>query len=224
MASKAIRRWYIAGGIFLLLGLPAIWIIFLGGLEFHAKSLPYYGPKVPLGGKDTQYHTVGPFVFTDHNGKQITEADFDSCIYIANIFFSTCPDVCPNMNSNLRIIANAFRDNPKIKFISHTVDPETDSLPVLKEYARRLDADRLKWHFVTGSKADVYATAVDDYLLGVKDDKASNFMHSDRLVLVDPDKHIRGVFNGTAGQKENNQAIDAVKALLFEIREKAHRK
>ena len=93
MASKATRRWFIAGGIFLVLGLPVLWIVFLGKLEFHAKSLPYYGPKVPMGGKDTQYHQVGPFVFTDHNGKLITESEFDSCVYIANIFFIISPRV-----------------------------------------------------------------------------------------------------------------------------------
>jgi protein SCO1 len=224
MAMSKGRKLAIAGGLFLLIGMPVLWITFLRGLEFHATPLPYHGPKTPLGGNDTLYHTVGPFSFTDHNGKTITEADFDSCVYIANIFFASCPDVCPTMNSNLRIIANAFRDNPKVKFISHTVDPESDSLPVLREYARQLDADNLHWHFVTGNKRDIYTQAVDDYLLGVKDDKASNFMHSDRLVLVDPDKHIRGVFVGTAGQRENNQAIDAVKALLFEIRAKKHRK
>jgi protein SCO1/2 len=111
-----------------------------------------------------------------------------------------------------------------VKFISHTVDPDSDSIPVLRAYADRHDASNLKWSFVRGPKSETYSVAVDDYLLGVKDDKASNFMHSDRLVLVDRNKHIRGIFNGLAGQVENNKAIDAVKALIFEEREQARHK
>jgi len=224
MAATVGRRIAIFGGLFLLIGLPILWIMFLRELEFHAKPIPYYGPKFVNDKGDTVYHQVGPFEFTDQYGKKVTEQDFDSCIYIANIFFASCPDVCPKMNSNLRIIAHAFRDNPKVKFISHTVDPESDSLPVLRAYADRHDAANLKWYFVTGSKPEIYSVAVDDYLLGVKDDKASNFMHSDRLVLVDRNKHIRGIFNGTAGQPENNKAIDAVKALIFEEREQSRHK
>jgi protein SCO1/2 len=224
MAAPLGRKLAIFGGLFLLIGLPILWIMFLRELEFHGKPIPYYGPKFVNEKGDTVYHQVGPFEFTDQYGKRISNTDFDSCIYFANIFFSTCPDVCPRMNSNLRIIANAFKDNPKVKFISHTVDPDTDSLPLLRAYADRHDATKLKWSFVRGSKVETYSVAVDDYLLGVKDDKASNFMHSDRIVLVDRNKHIRGIFNGTAGQLENNKAIDAVKALIFEEREQARHK
>ena len=118
---------------------------------------------------------------------------------IADFFFTTCGTICPKMTINLSEIQKAFANNPKVKLLSHTVFPETDSVPVLKAYAKKHHVDNTKWNLVTGDKKEIYTMARKSYL-AVKLGKPSelyDMVHTENFVLVDTKKRVRGFYDGT---------------------------
>ncbi len=142
--------------LFLLIVLPLSWALFWKFRSFDAPTLPVYYPEDVNEKGDTVYHQIGNYKMVDQNGDTFSPSNLDSCIYVANFFFTKCQSICPPMNRNMRFIAEKMAYAPNIHFVSHTVDPESDSVPVLKEYARIRNASKLKWHFLTGSKANIY--------------------------------------------------------------------
>ena len=180
------------------------------------NTLPYYGEKyIPEGGKstDTVYYTVPDFKLVSQTGDTITQKNLDGFIYIANFFFASCKDVCPKMNAKVATVYENLKEFSEVKFISHTVDPENDSVPVLKAYASKFHADPTIWYFVTGSKEAMYH-AGQGYLLPVSiEDKTID--HSQQLLLIDKSKHIRGIYDGLE-DIEIRRLKEDVKMLLYE--------
>ncbi|SHG42526.1 protein SCO1/2 [Flavobacterium segetis] len=147
----------------------------------------------------SKYHTIADFSFTNQNGKTITQKDYEGKIYVADFFFTTCATICPKMTTNLSEIQTAFANNPKVKLLSHTVFPETDTVPVLKAYAKEHNVDDSKWNLVTGDKKEIYAMARKSYLavkLG-KPEELYDMVHTENFVLVDAKKRVRGFYDGT---------------------------
>lgn len=178
------------------------------------KTLPIYNPadvNPELVDSTVQYkskyHTIADFSFTNQNGKTITQKDYEGKIYVADFFFTTCGSICPKMTSNLSEIQTAFANNPKVKLLSHTVFPETDSVPVLKAYAIKHNVNDSKWNLVTGDKKEIYTMARKSYL-AVKLGKPSelyDMVHTENFVLVDTKKRVRGFYDGT--KKEDIQRL-----------------
>lgn len=170
------------------------------------KTLPIYNPadvNPELVDSTVQYkskyHTIADFSFINQNGKTITQKDYEGKIYVADFFFTTCGSICPKMTTNLSEIQTAFANNPKVKLLSHTVFPETDSIPVLKAYAIKHNVDDSKWNLVTGDKKQIYTMARKSYL-AVKLGKPSelyDMVHTENFVLVDTKKRVRGFYDGT---------------------------
>lgn len=147
----------------------------------------------------SKYHTIADFSFINQNGKIITQKDYEGKIYVADFFFTTCGSICPKMTTNLSDIQKAFTNNPKVKLLSHTVFPETDSVPVLKAYAKKHQVDDNKWNLVTGDKKEIYTMARKSYL-AVKLGKPSelyDMVHTENFVLVDTKRRVRGFYDGT---------------------------
>ncbi len=143
-------------------------------------------------------HRVGDFSFVDQDGGTVTEADFEGKIYVANFFFVHCTAICPTMRTNLAKIQEAYRDDDAVLLLSHTVMPETDTVPVLQNYATVNNVISGKWHLVTGSREAVYALARDAYFADLEADLTEdNILHSENFFLVDQHRRIRGVYNGT---------------------------
>lgn len=173
---------------------PLAWGLLWKYSKTSYRKLPIMGTVEMTG--DTTPWVIPNFSFIDQNGDSISQKDFEGKVYVANFFFATCPDVCPRMNRNLHMVYEKFKKEPLLKFISHTVHPEHDSVPVLAEYASKLQVDAKKWHFVTGRKKDIYTIAEESYkAVTVEGDKPANFIHSDKLILVDKEKHIRGIYD-----------------------------
>lgn len=184
-------KFLILGTIFLA---PTIWGLFWKFSKTSYNKLPVMG-EIEMTG-DTTPWLVPDFSFISQTGDSVTQKNFEGKIYVANFFFASCPDVCPKMNRNLHLVYEKFKKHPDIKFISHTVDPENDTLEVLSEYAKKMHVDNTKWYFVTGRKLDIYNLAENAYkAVAVSGDKPSTFIHSDKLVLVDKEKHIRGIYD-----------------------------
>lgn len=146
-------------------------------------------------------HKVGRFSFLNQDGQVITEKEVEGKIEVVEFFFTTCKGICPKMNDNMVSVYDAFRNDPEVVILSHTVDPETDTVEQMKRYSLKYDADPSKWMFLTGTKDSLYSMALNDYLISVADStvdpKNPIFIHSPYFVLVDKTKKVRGFYNGT---------------------------
>jgi protein SCO1/2 len=212
------------GRILILLSiiiLPCLFWLLLTTGKNHYKHLEVFGPKDVDAKGDTVYHTIPAFSFTNQEGKTISDKDIDGKIYVASFFFASCPSICPKMNEALRGVTDNFKDIPDIKFLSFTVDPEQDSVPVLKEYAAKRNADPNRWWFLTGNKDSIYTLAREGYLVPAAAGKtAEDFFHSQDFILVDKDNHIRGYYDGTEPM-DVKKLNDEIKVLLVEYKEQA---
>lgn len=202
--SDFFKKYRLFFGVFIVLS-AIILSLFYSALK-PKKTLPIFNPadvNPELVDSTVQYkskyHTIGDFSFINQNGKTITQKDYEGKIYVADFFFTTCGSICPKMTTNLSDIQKAFANNPKVKLLSHTVFPETDSVPVLKAYAKKHRVDDNKWNLVTGDKKEIYTMARKSYL-AVKLGKPSelyDMVHTENFVLVDTKKRVRGFYDGT---------------------------
>lgn len=163
--------------------------------------LPIIGEKKLAGkdGTDTIYHTVQPFSFINQFHDTITEKTINNKIYVADFFFASCQSICPKMSSQLVHLQTAFKDDNDVLILSHTVNPSHDTVEVLNGYAQSYGAIKNKWHFLTGNKKAIYDMARYSYLVNALEDDGSveGFLHSELFILVDKQKRIRGMYDGT---------------------------
>lgn len=162
----------------------------------------------------SKYHTIADFSFINQNGKTITQKDYEGKVYVADFFFTTCQTICPKMTSNMAEIQKAFLDNPKVMLLSHSVLPDTDSVPVLKQYANEKGVVDGKWNLVTGNKKEIYGIARKSYL-AVKTGSPQelyDMVHTENFILVDTKRRVRGFYDGTKTE-DINRLIEDVKWL-----------
>ena len=146
-------------------------------------------------------HAAGQFSFINQDGNAITEKSVENKVSVVEYFFTSCPSICPVMNENLKQVYEKFKQNPEFMILSHTVDPERDSVATLSKYAKKMDALTPGWQFLTGDKKTLYETAGRDYLLATVDSGANNFIHTQYIALLDRKRRIRGFYDFT--NKEN---------------------
>lgn len=166
-------------------------------------------------------HKIADFAFVNQNGDTITQEDYKGKIYVADFFFTTCPTICPIMTDNMVWLQEQIKDNPKVMLLSHSVTPDIDSVPVLKEYAKKKGVITGKWNLVTGDKKDIYYIARKSYL-AVKTTNSTelyDMVHTENFILVDQKGRIRGFYNGTnldkdiEGEKNVKQLLEDIKWL-----------
>ncbi len=146
---------------------------------------------------DTIWHTIPNFTLTNQLRKTVSLSDVGNKVVVVDFFFTHCPSFCPTLTRNMRKLQESFRTNDTlVQFISFTVDPERDSVPVLKEYADRYGVEHNNWWMLTGSKDTIYTLAERDFKVAAEDSGHMNFVHTDRMVLLDQDRYIRGYYNG----------------------------
>lgn len=188
-------------------------------------TLPYYNEAtftpnwLEPGSKALEdFHQIPPFNLINQNGESITEKTFEQKIYIADFFFTACPGICPKMTKNMGGLQEAFLDDPEVLLISHSVTPRYDSVAVLKNYAIAKDVIDDKWHLVTGEQEHIYDLGRNHYFveedLGLE--KApDDFLHTENFVLIDKNRHIRGIYSGL-NKTAINQLIIDIKTLKKE--------
>ncbi|MBA3706164.1 MAG: SCO family protein [Bacteroidetes bacterium] len=181
--------------------------------------MPFIGEReLAANGKDTIYHSLPSFKFANQDGDTITNKDYDGKIYVADYFFTTCKSICPKMATELQRVQSVFGyTKGLVQILSHTVDPEHDSVAVLKAYSDMIHADTKMWNFVTGDKKQLYDIARKGYLVNAMEGNGGpeDFIHSELFVLVDKEKHIRGIYDGTDIKAVNN-LLDDIKVLIAE--------
>ncbi len=200
--------------------------------------LEYVGPKEPIRAvndkgeevTDTAYYQIPSWEFTCQDDSLVSSEDLKGKIYVANFFFATCPSICPAMNYNVKQVQDRFKGFDNFRIVSFTVDPEHDSVEVLKAYERKMGATPGRWYFLTGDQQEIYNTARDYFLNAMVDSTAEGgFLHSENLVLVDWEGRIRSgvdefgnvkaVYNGLSPD-EINALKDDVKVLIAEFEKK----
>lgn len=166
---------------------------------------------------DTIYHTIAGFRFLNQDSTWISNETFDGKIYVADFFFTSCPTICPIMKTQMVRIYEEFEGNPEVALLSHSIDPEHDSVAVLRDFSERLGVESSQWHFVTGDKDDIYDLGETSYMVVAGEDETApgGYIHSGAFLLVDKQRRIRGVYDGTI-EEEVDQLIKDIKKLLNE--------
>jgi protein SCO1/2 len=146
---------------------------------------------------DTVWHVVPSFTLTNQLGQSVSLKDVPQKIVVVDFFFTHCPSFCPTLTRNMQHLQQLFLTNDTIvQFVSLSVDPERDSVPVLKAYADRFGVLHHNWWMLTGNKDTIYTLAERDFKVAAEDSGHQNFVHTDRMVLLDKDRYIRGYYNG----------------------------
>ncbi|MCF8256826.1 MAG: SCO family protein [Flavobacteriales bacterium] len=163
-------------------------------------------------------HCIAPFKLIDQRGDTVTNATFDGKIYVADFFFTTCPSICPKMTANMGAVVAHYKDDPRIMFLSHTVMPRVDSVPVLAAYGQEHGADPDRWKLVTGPKEHIYELARRSYFAVTTegDGGEADFIHTENFILVDNKGRIRGFYDGTSKQEMDRLKKD-VGLLMKEV-------
>lgn len=189
-------------------------VLVIGFYVALTQVIPGYGEvKLPVVSR------VQPFSFTNQDGQQTTERSVEGKVYVAEYFFTTCPSICPMLNTNMLKIYEAYKDEPGFMIISHTVDPDNDNVTRLKWYADSMKVNTQRWVFLTGRKDSLYKTARNSYLL---DDPQNNlqsindqFLHTQYFALVDKSGRVRKIYDGLKKQEIEELKKD-IKRLLKE--------
>jgi protein SCO1/2 len=203
--------------LILLLAIPAIWVVLWKNTQFGYNELPIFstdemGEQVP--------YLIDSFSLLDQNGNVFTRDSIGDKIFIASFFFASCPDVCPTINGHLKIATDRLKNSTDVMFLTHSVDPYNDSVAVLNQYAKDYEADYNQWRFLTGSKSTIYHLARDSYKSVIQEVPDTNaFIHSEKLVLVDKEFHVRGIYDGLDIKEVLNMVEDARFLLMNYMKE-----
>ncbi len=198
-------------------------IIFVAGYFYAVKqnkpirSLEYFGPKKYAKSNDTTYHSIPPFKFVNQYNEVVTDKTVSGKVYVTDYFFTTCQSICPVMSTQLERVYKEYSNGNDFMILSHTVDPETDSVAQLLSYAKLHGATDKKWLFLTGDKKHLYEIARKGYLLNAEEGNggAEDFIHTQNFALMDKERHIRGFYDGTDSLEVNRLILD-IKLLLAE--------
>jgi len=200
--------------ILLALVLPLIAYFIVKQKSEHAILMPrHYLPDtvitVTKSGKrtsDTLWHQVANFSLINQEGKKVSWDSLKGKIVIADFFFTHCPTICPPMTRNMKRLEESVNNgkrvgdktNKLVHFLSFSIDPERDSVERLKHWADRFQVDPEKWWLLTGDKKMIYDLAINEMKIGLEDGKGidTNFFHSDKFVLIDSNRHVRGYYGG----------------------------
>lgn len=224
-SSRRIKSILIGGLFSLFVPLGAFLYLKYSGHDGHIALPKHYGiEKVQSyieDGKsmlDTTYHKVQDIKLTTQLGDTINpNEDFKNKILVVNFFFTSCHTICPTLTKNMKLLNKAFKKNDtSIRFISISVDPVTDSVPRLRDYADRQNPNHDKWVLCTGKKTDIYNYARKElYLeLPMTDSSDNDFIHPDQFVLIDKYRNIRGYYNGLDSIDLKRCADDIPKLML----------
>lgn len=180
------------------------------------ERLPIFGEREVEGG-DTVYHTIGNFSFVNQDSAVVTNETFRDKIYVADFFFTSCRTICPIMKTQMLRVYEVMKNDPDVLILSHTIDPEYDTVGLLHDFAERLGVSSDKWHFVTGKKDEIYSIAQKSYFATAMEDKnePDGFIHSGAFLLIDKDRRIRGKYDGTK-EEDVNRLLEDIKKLKKE--------
>ena len=154
------------------------------------------------------YFEAPHFELTDQDNRRVTDDQLRGSVWVAMVFFTHCPDICPGMMGRLVELQKAVTD-PKVKLVSFSIDPERDTPEQLKRYADRLGADSTRWFLLTGPKDQMFAAA--EWLKLAAEPAQGNkpISHTNRMLLIDQSGNARGVYDSSDDAAMSKLASDA---------------
>jgi protein SCO1/2 len=160
--------------------------------------LPYIGMH-DIDLEDTLYHTVPSFELMNQDSTIVNNELVNGKVHVANFFFTSCPSICPAMIEQMKRLQEMTNDIDELVILSHTIDPERDSIPKLRQYIADREIDTHNWHFLYGEREYVHWLGKEGYMVNAMEDEQAEggFLHSEHFVLVDREGHIRGLYTGT---------------------------
>ncbi|MEQ8711955.1 MAG: SCO family protein [Cyclobacteriaceae bacterium] len=187
-------------------------------LESRVLKLPYYSEATftPRWFEHKQdlpadFHQIPEFKLINQLGEKVTEKDVEDKLFVVDFFFTACPGICPKMTDNMALVQKAFLEDEDVLILSHSVTPEYDSTVVLKSYADRKGVVDGKWHLLTGDRDVIYDLGRFQYFaeedLGLTK-STDDFLHTENFILVDGNRHIRGIYNGLNKTSVNQLILD----------------
>ena len=199
-----------------------MFFIFISCDKVSKKQLPihnptYFNPK--LVDKSirnvSDNHTIKDFNLINQNGIKVSSKDYENKIYVVDFFFTSCPSICPIMTNNMLLVQEEFIKNNDVMLLSMSVTPEIDNVEVLKKYAIEKGVIDSKWNITTGSKKHIYELARKSYfaVLDQGDGGLQDFIHTPNFILVDTNKQIRGIYDGTV-ENEISRLIQDINILV----------
>jgi protein SCO1 len=196
--------------------LPSFVWLMVEAYENTVERLPVLGITKMNSAAGTA-HRIGHFKLLNQDNKIVTTDDWNNKIVVVDFFFSHCSSVCPKMTATLKAIQVSLKNDGDIKICSFSVDPERDSATQLKKYADRLGIDTQNWDLLTGAKKEIYKLARNSFMIVATDGDGGpdDFIHSEKLVLLDRQQRIRGYYNGTS-DSETRQLLRDIKKLKNE--------
>ena len=182
---------------FMVIGLAIGGYYLIEYIENEAVPLPILGQNMSEEGT-LETHTIPSFEFIDQLNNNFSDKDIEGKIWVADYFFTSCPTICPKMTKSMQRVHELYWDDDMIHLLSFTIDPKRDTPIRLKSYAEKYSADHSKWHFLTGEKTALFWLARKGFFVSATEGSNEyDFIHSENLVLVDPQRRIRGYYNGT---------------------------
>ena len=171
---------------------------------------------------DTVWHKVKNISFTNQLGQQVSLEDLRGKIIVLDFFFTRCPSICPGLARNMKKLQGAFGKNPEIvQFLSISVDPEHDSVPQLRKFADKFEADHDSWWFVTGDKKATNDFAFSEIKASIADTEVDTaFIHTENFFLLDTNRIVRGWYNGFDTSALSRLARDIPTLMLEKDRKK----
>lgn len=202
-------------GLAVALLLPVVCYLVLKYASDDAVDIPrhyFYDTVVTrtLNGRtqqDTLWHTTRNIRLVNQLGDTVSLYDRPGKVIVADFFFSHCGGICPSLTRNMSKLQQSFKkggntrqkiDTSVVQFLSFSIDPEHDSVHVLKAYADKFGVLHDNWWLLTGNRDSIYRFIFEE----MKVDKYSeapispDFIHTNRFVLLDKDYRIRGYYNG----------------------------
>ena len=197
--------------ISLVVVLPIMAYALVNWYQNKYEKLPVYNSSHKNENPLTQ---LSSFNFCNQDGRKLDENDWNNKILVADFFFTHCPSICPKMTASLNEVDNYFKKEKFLQIVSFTVDPERDSSAQLKKYSAQFELNTNQWNLITGSKKDIYKLARNGFKIVATDGDGGpdDFIHSDKIVLIDTQKNIRGYYKGT-NPDEIKQLITDIKKL-----------
>ena len=204
-----------------MLLVPVLAFVFLYTFGTNRYALPTFLPdgvdSTLTEGKwrrDTVFHQLADVQLPSQLGRLISQKDFSSGVHVASFFYTTCPGACPSVNGQLARVQEKFRHDPRVKLVSYTVNPAHDSAGVLERYAEQYGAIAGKWFFLTGDKTTLYRLITEEFRLAPPTGTAPGIVHSQNLYLVDRDKRVRGIYDGTKS-RDVDRLMTEINVLLY---------
>lgn len=193
-------------------------VIILGGFGafelwrkyfFESSALPIIGFKTlverEVDGKiivDSVDHVIPAFTLIDQKGDTITEETVKGKVYLADFFFTSCPTICPKVKKNMKKIYEIYKNRPDFQILSHSIDTKYDTVGRLAWYAEKFNIEADTWHLLTGDKQEIYDLSYQYYITALEaEDAPGGFDHSGAVALVDRQRRIRGLYDGTDSER-----------------------